>query len=88
MGTFRHPELYFNVNTKLVFVRHHKQLGLTLSEDGKRYEHIDSIISSGFGSMRALEFKLKRKTLNQIYIYYMKPLLEYASLIWDGFTEY
>ena len=37
--------------------------------------------------MRALKFKLKRETLNQIYISYMRPLLEYGSIVWDGCTQ-
>jgi hypothetical protein len=40
------------------------------------------------GSMRALKFQLKRSTLNQIYISYMRPMLEYASIVWDGCAAY
>jgi hypothetical protein len=38
--------------------------------------------------MRAIKFKVNRQTLNQIYISYMRPTLEYASVVWDGCTEY
>ena len=38
------------------------------------------------GVLRNLKFKLKRKTLNQLYISYLRPLIEYASVAWDGFT--
>ncbi len=38
--------------------------------------------------MRSLKFKLKRKTLNQIYISYLRPILEYASIVWDNCTIY
>ena len=44
--------------------------------------------SKVLGSMRALKFKLKRSTLNQIYISYMWPILEYASIVWDGCNDY
>ena len=44
-------------------------------------------IPQGSGSMQTLTFKLKRKTLNQIYISYMRPILEYASTVWDGCNE-
>ena len=40
------------------------------------------------GSMRYLKFKLGRKTLNQIYISLMRPMLEYASVVWDGCNLY
>ncbi len=84
------PNLAFN-NVQLTFVEHHKHLGLTLSNDGTWHEHIANIISSSskiLGSMKMLKFKLKRKTLNQIYISYMRPLLEYAAIVWDSCTNY
>ena len=31
-------------------------------------------------SMRMVKYKLNRKTLNQIYVSYLRPVLEYASL--------
>ena len=37
--------------------------------------------------MRNLKFRLKRDSLNQIYISFMRPILEYASLVWDNCTE-
>ena len=38
--------------------------------------------------MRMLKFKLRRKTLNQIYISYLRPIIEYASIVWDNCTIY
>lgn len=73
------------------FVKHHKHLGITLSEDGTWHEHINNIIKSArkvLGSMKKLKFKLKRKTLNHIYISYLRPLLEYAALVWDNCAQY
>ena len=40
------------------------------------------------GVMRSLKFKLNRKTLNQLYFSYLRPLVEYASVVWDGCTMY
>ncbi len=54
-------------------------------------EHISNVITSAskvLGSMKALKFKLKRQTLNQIYISYMRPILEYAAVVWNGCTQY
>jgi len=82
------PALYFQ-NTQLSYVESHKHLGLTLSSDGSWHTHISNIMTSSskiLGSMRLLKFKLKRKTLNQIYISYLRPILEYASILWDSCT--
>ena len=38
--------------------------------------------------MKLLKFKLKRATLNQIYLSYLRPILDYASIIWDNCTAY
>ena len=38
--------------------------------------------------MRLLKFKLKRKTFNQIYYSYLRPIIEYASIVWDNCTHY
>ncbi len=84
------PALYFN-NVQLQFVEHHKHLGLTLSQDGTWHEHISNITVSAskvLGSMKMLKFKLNRNTLNQIYISYMRPIVEYAAIVWDSCTQY
>ncbi len=88
--TVNRPLLYFD-NVQLNFVEHHKHLGLTFSQNGTWHEHIYNTIKTAskvLGSMRALKFKLKRTSLNQIYISYMRPILEYASVVWDGCTLY
>lgn len=36
--------------------------------------------------MRLLEFKLQRKALNQIY--YLRPILEYPSVVWESYATY
>lgn len=38
--------------------------------------------------MKVLKFKINRKTLNQMYLSYMRPLLEYAAAVWDSCTEF
>ena len=38
--------------------------------------------------MQSLKFKLNCKTLNQLYFSYLRPLVEYASVVWDGCTMY
>jgi hypothetical protein len=84
------PKLIFNNFTTLTPVQDHKHLGVILSKDGTWHEHITNINSSAskvLGSMKMLKFKLKRTTLNQIYISYLRPILEYASVLWDSCTN-
>ena len=73
------------------FVESHKHLGLTLSSNAKWHAHIENIITSVsklLGIMRAVKYKLSRKALNNIYISYIRPILEYAAVVWDGCTAY
>ena len=37
--------------------------------------------------MRKLKYTFSRQALNQMYISYVRPLLEYSSIVWDGCTE-
>ena len=39
------------------------------------------------GTIRKLKFTFSRQALNQMYISYVRPLLEYSSIVWDGCTE-
>ena len=84
------PILLFN-NVPVNFVDHHKHLGVTLSHDTKWHEHINSILSSAariLGMMRKLKYSISRKNLNQIYISFLRPVLEYSAVVWDGCTLY
>ena len=84
------PSLIFD-HVQLDYVKTHKHLGLTLSDDCTWHAHISNISSSAskvLGTMKLLKFKLKRATLNQIYISYLRPILEYASIVWDNCTMY
>ena len=36
--------------------------------------------------MRKLKYDFSRRALNQIYISYVRPLLEYSSIVLDGST--
>ena len=80
------PKLTFN-GTDISFVDNHKHLGLTLSSDGHWSSHIENILKSAsriISIMRKLKFEISRSALNQIYVSYVRPLLEYASVVWDG----
>ena len=37
--------------------------------------------------MRKLKYSLSRNALNKMYKSYMLPIVEYASVVWDGCSE-
>ena len=37
--------------------------------------------------MRKLKYRFSRQALNQMYISYIRPILEYSSIVWDGCSE-
>ena len=79
------PNLIMN-NTIISTVTEHKHLGLQLSDDGKWNKHIDMITKKAFSRvniLRKFKFILDRKTLETIYITFIRPLLEYTDLVWD-----
>ena len=39
------------------------------------------------GVTRKLKYMFRRQALNQMYISYVRPLLEYSSIVWDGCSE-
>ena len=42
--------------------------------------------SNVIGVMRKLKYTFSRIALNQIYISYARPILEYSSIVWDNST--
>ena len=77
--------LTFN-NISLDEVSKHKHLGLVLNEKLKWTDHIDYILDSVkkiTDVFRYLKYKLDRKTLETIYKTYVRPKLEYGSIIFD-----
>ena len=83
-----YPTLLFD-NVTVKFVSQHKHLGLTFSENMKWKCHIDSILTSAsrmIGIMRKLKYVFSRRSLNQIYVTYVRPVLEFSSVVWDGCT--
>ena len=83
------PSLLFD-NVNINFVDNHKHLGLTLKSNGQWSTHIANILQSAsktLNIMRKLKFTLSRAALNQIFLSYIRPILEYASIVWDGCNQ-
>ena len=72
-------------------VSSHKHLGLVFQQDCTWHEHIDNIKCKAWfriNIMRKLKFTLDRKSLQTIYFSFIRPLLEYANIVWDNCTQY
>ena len=78
-------------NVSINEVSSHKHLGIFLSNDGTWHEHINYITSKAWirlNVMRKLKFILDRKSLEIIYTSFIRPILEYADIVWDNCTQY
>ena len=81
-----HPPIFMQ-NHQITEVDSHKHLGLYLSNDCTWHKHINYITEKAWtriNIMRRLKFKLDRKSLEQIYLVFIRPLLEYGDIIWDN----
>ena len=82
----QHPSLFFN-GISLNEVPSHRHLGLTFSTDLSWDVHVNNIIGKvipKLNIMRKLKFRLDRNSLQQIYFSFIRPLLEYADIVWDS----
>ena len=82
----RHPNIIFDGEHPDI-VDSHKHLGVFLSSNAKWDIHIDHIIkrcAKMIGVLRKLKMNISRKCLNQMFLSYIKPILEYADVVWDG----
>jgi hypothetical protein len=59
----------------------HKHLGITFSEEAKWNKHVEHIIKSvskHICALRKLKYKLNRQNLEKLYLFYIRPIFEYA----------
>ena len=81
--------LIFN-GVPLEEVKEHKHLGITLNNKLKWTDHINNIINSVTkisDVFRSLKYKLDRRTLETIYLSFVRPKLEYGNILYDDCTE-
>ena len=84
------PKLFFQ-HCQLEFVPVHKHLGLFVSCDMGWSHYINSITSAAYkklGLLKKLKFTLGRNTLLKMYTTFVRPALEYASVVWDGCNSF
>ena len=82
------PNLFFD-NVQVNFEKCYKHLVLTLSSNGKWREHIRQLTETAskiLGMMRAVKCKISRNSLNQLFISFLRPILEYYSVVLDNCT--
>ena len=92
MGTRPNPDLHpvlFLQNTPIVNVKRHKHVGLWLESNLWWNFHIDEVNSKALKRLNILEakfykFKLNRKTLEKMYFVFIRPIVEYADVVWSG----
>ena len=90
LNRIQHPPIFMQ-NHQIVEVDYHKHLGIYFSNDCTWHYHIDHIKEKAWfriNVMRKLKFRLDRKSLETIYIAFIRPLLEYGDVIWDNCTQY
>ena len=83
------PHLIFH-NSAISLEDSHKHLGVTLSSNGYWHTHIENIVNPTtkiLRIMRKLKYFFSRNDTNQMYMAYLLPVVEYASVVWDGCSE-
>ena len=83
------PQLVFD-NIQISFVVSSKHMGVTLSSTGQWHSHVENIVKSAtkiLGIMRKFKYSFSRNAPNQMYMSYMLPIVEYASVVRDGCSE-
>ena len=65
----------------------HKHVGLILSNNSSRTEHINSTCDKAWARlnlMRTLKLRVSRRSLEKMYISYVHSLIEYSDSVWDN----
>ena len=81
-----HPPLFLN-NTMIQETSTHKHLGLTFSNTCNWADHVRTISEKAcirLNLLRALKFRVSRKSLEKMYTAFVRPLLEYSDIVWDN----
>ena len=80
------PPLFFN-GTMLENSKSHKHIGVTFNSNGKWRDHINEIYTKAcrrINILRLMKHKLDRKSLEKLYIGFIRPILEYGGIVWDN----
>ena len=85
----QNPPLIFNGNV-LQEVENHKHLGITFNRKLSWSPHVNNIVKGAgncIDAMKKMKYTMDRKTLDTIYLTFIRPKLEYASIVWHDCTK-
>ena len=85
-----HPPLLME-GTQIVEVESNKHLGLIFKSDCSWHNHIDYVKEKAWSrvnAMKKLKFDFDRKSLETVYLTFIRPILEYGDTVWDNCTQY
>ena len=71
-------------------VKQNTHLGVTLASNLSWKPHIFNVYeraSKRANMLKGLKFKLSRNTLERLYKFLVRPVMEFADVVWDGCTE-
>ena len=77
----------YNYYTPIADVKSHKHIGLWISPHLKWNKHIDSQVhkcSKLVGILKYFKHKLNRKAIEKMFLSYVRPVMEYADVVWAG----
>ena len=81
-----HKTIYIE-NEAIKIVNSHKHLGLNLTADLDWHNHFNQLLLSASqraGLLRWMSKDLRPSTVQQLYVYFLRPKLEYACPVWHG----
>ena len=84
-----HPVLKIQ-GQEIKSVQEHKHLGIVLSHNLRWNAHIDDIVnrcSKKVNMMKAFKYELDRKSLETIYLSFIRPTIEYGDILYAGTYE-
>ena len=85
----QHPDLFYD-GKKIHEVSHHTHLGVTLSSNLSWREHILNIYekaSKRLNVLKGIKYQVGRDTLRALYKTLVRPLMEYADVMWNGCSD-
>ena len=84
-----HPPLIMD-NVVITEVDRHRHLGITFSSDLNWQNHITEIKTKAWqrlNILRAFKFKFDRRSLERMYVSFIRPTLEYSGVVWDNCND-
>jgi hypothetical protein len=85
----RVPIIFQNIPINIVLL--HKHLGMTFSHDFTWRSHIENLLTTAhkrLGILLKSKYRFSRKTLETLYISFVRSLLDYGDVVYDICPDY